>query len=84
MKKHNQYYIKVAAGLLLIIISSCNKKFEQYTPNPNLPTSVPAYLLLRQIENDMAVLPGGDADKFCQYTLSSYTYYGTNECRCFL
>ena len=36
-------------------------------------------MLLRQIENDLPVLAGGDADKFCQFTLSAYGYYGTNE-----
>ncbi len=77
MKKYN-YHIAIILALALLA-GSCNKKYDQYTPNPNLPTSVPAYLLLRQVENDMAVFPGGDADKFSQYTLSSYTYYGTNE-----
>lgn len=77
MKKHN-YYITIVC-VLVLAITGCNKRFDQYTPNSNQPTSVPAYLLLRQIENDMVVFPGGDADKFCQYTLSSYTYYGTNE-----
>src|SRR5262245_16039692 len=72
-------YIIPSLLLLLLISSGCSKKYEAYTENPNLPTSVPAYLLLRQILNDMAVIPGGDPDKFCQYTLSSYTYYGTNE-----
>ena len=64
---------------ILIITSGCKKQFEEYNANTNQPTSVPAYLLLRQIENDLAVQPGGDEDKFCQYTLSSYTYYGNNE-----
>jgi Starch-binding associating with outer membrane len=77
MKKYN-YHIAIVLTLALLA-GSCSKKFDQYTPNPNLPTSVPAYLLLRQVENDMVVFPGGDADKFSQYTLSSYTYYGTNE-----
>ena len=62
-----------------ITASSCTKTFEKYTENPNKPTSVPAYLLLRQIENNLMVFPGGDEDKFSQYTLSTYTYYGTNE-----
>src|SRR5215207_8959203 len=76
MKK---YIIHIACLAVVIIAgSSCNKQFEQNT-NPNAPVSVPAYLVLRQILNDMVVLPGGDADKFCQYTLSSYTYYGNNE-----
>jgi hypothetical protein len=72
-------YIFLAFSIFAIINTSCKKQFDEYANNPNLPQSVPAYLLLRQIENDMPVLPGGDADKFCQYTLSSYTYYGTNE-----
>jgi len=70
-------------GLLMLVMaitaSSCTKTFEKYTENPNKPTSVPAYLLLRQIENNLMVFPGGDEDKFGQYTLSTYTYYGTNE-----
>jgi hypothetical protein len=72
---------KIITAILLISVTatSCKKQFEDYANNPNLPASVPAYLLLRQIENDIPVLPGGDADKFCQFTLSSYTYYGTNE-----
>jgi hypothetical protein len=77
MKKNNLIIAIVLA--VLAIAEGCSKKFEEYTPNPNQPVTVPAYLLLRQIENDLVVLPGGDADKFGQYTLSSYTYYGTNE-----
>jgi hypothetical protein len=64
---------------IAIATSSCTKTFEDYTENPNQATTVPAYLLLRQIENNIMVFPGGDEDKFSQYTLSTYTYYGTNE-----
>ncbi len=72
---------KIIAAVLIVGVAAtgCKKQFDEYASNPNLPTSVPAYLLLRQVENDIPVLPGGDADKFCQFTLSSYTYYGTNE-----
>ena len=77
MKQHKYFTVVILA--LLLAASGCQKKFDEYTSNPNLPTSVPAYLLLRQVLNDMPVFPGGDADKFSQYTLSSYTYYGTNE-----
>ena len=72
-------YIILAAIGITVAGTGCKKKFDEYAVNPNQPTSVPAYLLLRQVENDLPVLPGGDADKFCQFTLSSYTYYGTNE-----
>ena len=64
---------------VLVLASSCKKSFDTYPQNPNLPASVPAYLLLRQIENNIMVFPGDDEDKFGQYTLSTYTYYGTNE-----
>ena len=77
MKKF-QYIIAILA-IVAVTGTGCKKQFDEYANNPNQPQSVPAYLLLRQIENDMPVFPGGDADKFCQYTLSSYTYYGTNE-----
>jgi Starch-binding associating with outer membrane len=76
--KKNQLIIKLVFGIL-IMSAGCSKKFEEYTQNPNQPVTVPAYLLLRQIENDLVVYPGGDADKFSQYTLSTYTYYGNNE-----
>jgi hypothetical protein len=72
-------YIIVTAIALVVAGTGCKKKFDEYATNPNLLQSVPAYLLLRSVENAMPVLPGGDADKFCQFTLSSYTYYGTNE-----
>ena len=77
MKKISSYIVMLAA-VLLITATGCKKKFDEYAVNNNLPTSVPAYLLLRQIESDMVVYPGGEADKFSQYTLSSYTYYGDN------
>src|SRR6476660_1405906 len=63
---------------LLLMATGCSKRFEDYTPNPNLPTSVPPYLLLRSIEGYMFDSPG-DNDKATQYTLSSYTYYGDNK-----
>ena len=71
--------IALLFAVVAIAASSCTKTFENYTQNPNQPTSVPAYLLLRQIENNLMVFPGGDEDKWSQYTLSTYTYYGTNE-----
>jgi hypothetical protein len=71
--------IALLVAVIAISVSSCTKTFEKYTQNPNQPTSVPAYLLLRQIENNLTVFPGGDEDKWSQYTLSTYTYYGTNE-----
>ena len=76
MKLNKKFGILFLA--IALIASSCTKTFEKYAVNPNQPTAVPAYLLLRQIENSVMVFPGGDEDKFSQYTLSTYTYYGTN------
>jgi Starch-binding associating with outer membrane len=77
MKKYR--FLAIFLIALLMTAGGCQKKFDEYTANPNLPTSVPAYLLLRQVLNDMVVYPAGDEDKYCQYFLSSYTYYGDNE-----
>ncbi|MEI6583475.1 MAG: SusD/RagB family nutrient-binding outer membrane lipoprotein [Chitinophagia bacterium] len=77
MKKTN-----IITALLLVIVmiaSSCSKTFDNYAVNNNQPTTVPAYLLLRNIENNLVVFPGGDEDKRSQYTLSTYTYYGDNQ-----
>lgn len=77
MKLNNKIGILLLA--IVIIATSCSKTFDKYIVNNNQPTSVPAYLLLRQIENSLVVFPGGDEDKFSQYTLSTYTYYGDNK-----
>lgn len=76
MKMKNKLSIMLFA--IVIVASSCSKTFDTYAVNNNQPTSVPAYLLLRQIENNLVVFPGGDEDKRSQYTLSTYTYYGDN------
>ncbi len=75
--KNNKLLIGYMA--IVFITMGCSKKFDTYSVDPNKPVTVPAYLLLRQIENDLVVFPGGDEDKFSQNTLSTYTYYGTNE-----
>jgi Starch-binding associating with outer membrane len=78
MKKYH-IFLPLVLFVLLTGAGGCKKQFDQYAANPNLPATVPPYLLLRQIENSMVVFPAGDADKYCQYFLSSYTYYGLNE-----
>ena len=77
--KNNKIITIIALAAMIVTSGGCKKKFEDFSTNPNQPVSVPAYLLLRQIENDLVVFPAGDEDKFGQFTLSSYTYYGLNE-----
>jgi hypothetical protein len=77
MKKQTKLY-SVFLLTMVLVASGCSKKYDEYTPDNNQPISVPAYLILRSIENDMFDAPSGDNDKWSQYTLSSYTYYGDN------
>ena len=42
-----------AVLILSVTVSSCKKKFEDYSVNTNKPTSVPASLLFNGILNDM-------------------------------
>ncbi len=63
----------------IFITTGCNKKFEDYSQNRNLPLQVPPSLVLPTILNDLVVYPGGDADKNGQFIVSNYDYYGLNE-----
>jgi len=57
---------------------SCNQSFQDLNVNPNKPTQVPPSLLLTSILNDMADLPGGMEERWDQYFLINYSYYGNN------
>jgi len=57
---------------------SCNQTFQDLNVNPNKPTQVPQALLLTGILNDMADLPGGMDERWDQYFLINYSYYGNN------
>jgi len=84
MKEMKKYTI-VSLFAALMVVGGCSKKIEQYTDSPNLPTSVPASLLLRNVLNDIYNDPfadhgdhGGQAERNCQFFCSNYTYYGNN------
>src|SRR4051812_42262097 len=62
----------------LYIAPGCKKSFEDLNVNENKPTHVPASLLLNGVLNDMYESPGGDYEKFSQYFLQNYDYYGNN------
>lgn len=64
---------------VLFMAAGCSKKFEDYSQNRNLPLQVPPSLVLPNILNDMIVYPGGDYDKYDQFIVSNYDYYGLNE-----
>ncbi len=76
MKKILKNYLLPVA--MLLTVSSCQKTFEKDTVNANVPTSVPASLLLNGITNSMADLPDGSAEIYDQYYIYNYNYYGNN------
>jgi len=61
-----------------ILLGGCSKKFNEYSKNPNLPVSVPPYLLLRGVLNSIPVFPNSDEERWSQFTCRNYTYYGDN------
>jgi hypothetical protein len=72
-----QYFILLVLSVTLVS-TGCDKTFEDYSTNKNLPLQVPPSLILPTILNDLVVYPGGDEDKACQFIVSNYTYYGLN------
>lgn len=73
--------INIAVLLLLlsvVVISSCKKSFSDLGENTNKPTAVPASLLLRGVLNDMYEAPSTMAERWSQYYLCNYDYYGNN------
>ena len=63
---------------ILIITSGCKKSFSELALNENKPTSVQSSLLLNGVLNDMYDAPYGDYEKWDQYYLINYDYYGNN------
>src|SRR5258705_9447720 len=75
MKASKFKIILVFAALAL----GCNKKFEDYAINKNLPIVVPPSLVLPAILNTLIVYPGDNEDKYDQFIVSNYNYYGDNK-----
>src|SRR5689334_12486914 len=63
---------------LLVSVSSCKKSFDELYQNENKPTSVPPALLLNGVLNDLYDAPYGDYEKWDQYYIINYDYYGNN------
>ncbi|MBE9462926.1 SusD/RagB family nutrient-binding outer membrane lipoprotein [Dyadobacter subterraneus] len=65
--------------LALILLGSCEGNFDELNLNSNKPTTVPPSLLLTGILNDLYDAPAGDYEKWDQYFLINYDYYGNNQ-----
>ncbi|MEO6313430.1 MAG: SusD/RagB family nutrient-binding outer membrane lipoprotein [Chitinophagaceae bacterium] len=69
-------YIPFAIAILLVV-SSCKKKFEDYATNPNLAEQVSPDLVLRGITSDMnADGPWSSISRWNQFDVCNYNYYG--------
>src|SRR6478735_190737 len=73
-------FIKKSLTLILVVsmMAAC-KDFDELGKNQNLPTEVPASLLLNGALNDMFENSWTDGQRQNQYWCCNYNYYGTNE-----
>jgi hypothetical protein len=62
----------------VILLSSCKKNFDELGMDVNRSVSVPPSLLLNGVLNTLYDAPYGDYEKWCQYFLQNYDYYGNN------
>lgn len=69
---------------ILIILSAftmatgCKKSYDDLYQNTNKPTAVPASLLLNGVLNDMVDQPASMYERWSQYYVINYDYYGNN------
>ena len=72
------FKLQLLAALMLVTASGCKKSYEELTKNNNVPSSVPAALLLNGIEYNMVDFPDNENEIYCQYYIYNYNYYGNN------
>jgi len=64
---------------VILFLAGCSKKFDELSANPNSPENVPASLTLNGIEVSMNHRPWGPEQRWNQYALVNYNYYGNQE-----
>jgi hypothetical protein len=63
--------------LLLVGITACKKKYDEYLVNPNRPESVPPSLAFTAVSSDMNVdRPWSLVSRWNQFDAINYNYYG--------
>jgi hypothetical protein len=60
-------------------LAGCSKKFDELSANPNSPEKVPASLVLNGIEYSINLRPWGPEQRWNQFALVNYNYYGNQE-----
>ena len=71
------FYILLIPGVVLIN-SGCKKSLSDLNTNENKPTNAPASLLFNGVLNNMYDAPYGSPERYAQYYLCNYDYYGNN------
>lgn len=74
----------VFAAVSTLVITSCQKRFEELQQNPNVSATAPPYLLLNKLLNDLSegireAKPWGAVARYSQFYCRNYQYYGDNQ-----
>jgi len=72
------FYIFFIVIVFSTVNTGCKRSFEDLNTNENKPTSVPPSLLFNSIAYAMYDAPYGSGERFSQYFLCNYDYYGNN------
>ncbi|QJW89245.1 SusD/RagB family nutrient-binding outer membrane lipoprotein [Spirosoma taeanense] len=88
----NIYKLIIPTLALVLLLTGCEKSFDELEKDPNRPVNAPASLVLRGILNDMydasnspsgfagvTYSPWGAEQRYNQFYASNYNYYATNE-----
>jgi hypothetical protein len=70
--------LHIAAAFILLMTGACKKQFDTLNTNQNKPVSVPSSLLFNGLLNEMYDAPYGTGERYSQYYLCNYDYYGNN------
>lgn len=71
------YILPLVMGVVALLFTSCGN-FDELKENKNLAESVPASILLNNVLYSLHDGPGGMNERWCQYYLMNYDYYGNN------
>lgn len=74
----------INAVIVLLLLVSCQKRFEDLQTNPNIATSVPPDLILNRLINGVAggmggIEPWGAVARYNQFFCRNFEYYGDNQ-----
>lgn len=64
--------------MLVAVLSGCEKNYDELYQNPNKPSASTPALNLTGVLKDMLVQPAGMEERWSQYFLINYDYYGNN------